>query len=92
MIKSQELKLFCIKHDLDFPDFEVKKTESGIYSCDITWYGEYILVNNQFTTENDAITSSLLYLGEWLDVDKNFIYLCMLDKFEKSKKDEMKLT
>lgn len=91
MTKAQELKLFCNKFNLEFPEFQVKKTDNGVYNCDIVWYGEYILKNNQFTSENDTVTSSLLYLAEWLDIDKNFVYLCMLDKYEKNKND-MKLT
>jgi len=80
MTKAQDLKSFCDSFNFEFPDFILKKDVNGVYICNVVWYGENILMCNQFSNENDTILSCLLCISEWLECDKNFIYLAMLDK------------
>lgn len=79
MSKVTELKLFCDKFNLEFPDIV---SFSGKYT--ITWCAEVVLTGtvpmNIIHSKNDTIAFILTQLSNWLDSDINLLHLIYLDK------------
>lgn len=74
MLKSQELKLFCDKYSLEFPDFTISQSYSGI-TCSIEWYNNIKINGKSHLTKEGAIISAITELSNWINSEENFISL-----------------
>jgi hypothetical protein len=79
MSKVGELKLFCDKFNLEFPDIVFF---SGKFT--VTWCAKVILTgmipNSIINSKNAIIIYILNELSRWLDSEVNFLELIYLDK------------
>lgn len=76
---SQELQLFCIKYNLEFPDFEIISIDCH-FICNIRWYKNLIITTHLYNTQELCLNSALLELDNWLKSNFNFINLMLLRK------------
>lgn len=74
MLKSQELKLFCDKYSLEFPEFIITTSYSGI-TCTIEWYNNIKIHGKCMNTSELAIISAIGELSIWINSEENFILL-----------------
>lgn len=90
MSMIKDLRLSCIKYDLEFPDFIFTAQNHNIVYCSVYWYGEGIVSSyGNMADEKLVLENALKNLNMWLEDDRNFIYLCHLDK--KRRTTDMKL-
>lgn len=77
---SKELKIFCDKFKLDFPEFKLVYLNSTIMKYNVVWYNQYILCGIQGENRQEVLLSAINLLSQWLDSDINFIDLLTLQK------------
>lgn len=79
MSLSGQLKLYCDKFKLDFPEFKLENVNLKV-KCHIIWYNQHIVSGDEVLDYNTAIISAINKLSEWVNSDENFINLLMLQK------------
>lgn len=72
------LKEFTVKYKLQYPHFGLS-IDSFKHKCVITWYG-LVFPSHYADDENSVIVSSIKALLAWLEIEKNFVHICLLDK------------
>lgn len=91
MSNVKNLRLMCVNCNLEFPDFIFSFENEKNISYSVFWYNQKIVSHSGDISEEHVILQNVLnMLNQWLDYDKNFIYLCELDK--KSKKIDIMTT
>lgn len=71
---SQALKLFCDKFEIDFPEFYILEEENEVI-CECKWYKIFSIKGERRTSREEAVTSCLINLSEWVEKNTNFLNL-----------------
>ena len=83
MLKTQELKLFCDKFNLEFPDINIDYQDT-YYVYKVSWYNEIIISGNApvylNNMKNDLVIYVISELSKWLQDECNFLSLLNLNK------------
>lgn len=85
MSNSQQLKLFCDRYCLDFPDFNIAVSNYQLsynkgFICSIIWYNQLTFSGQISNSKESSIISALNILSNWISLEENFITLMQLKK------------